>query len=914
MRMIERWFPCDEVSRESPRGWGSGNSEKSLFTWFAARPLAQARAAVLTSLLPWPDDVAEQDRLKALVREAMKGRDSAHAQVVAELKKHYPDGSQVLDMFSGRAIIPLEAARYGVQAWGIDYSPVATLAGQLLADYPARDWSNEPPLPFGSQAENPLRPRLVDDVKAVLAEVGRRFREKMAPYYPTHNGAQPWGYLWAITLPCQNCGRRFPMTGSLELRRAHPRNGDRGQSYRIIAERESGTYSISVHDGPPVGRPTRVVAQGKSRFDSSGKVAVCPFCDHIHKKEVHTRLMVEGQGRDEILVAADIVGKGGKHFREPTEVERQAAQEAEAALKNEVPFPNGLAAVPDERIPPGNTWTIQPLVYGAKTFGDLCTARQTLGFVHLCRSINEVGLQVLEAGFSRDYAAALCGYAASAMARKFRRSTRGATVEVVDGNARVHDIFGSSESSISFSYDFFEVALGDSAGGWESLCRDTVRAVENQCEATKSASATIQRASATALPFSDSSLSAVVTDPPYDEMIEYADASDLFFVWIKRALATTQPELAFTFDPYGNQEKTEEIIVKKGGGRGEGEHRNRAHYDTLLSKAFSEAQRVTRRDGVVSIVFGHGDPEVWQRMLNILSGAGLVLTGSWPAQTESGGQEGSANIRTTLTMACRPASPNRSPGRVSEVTELVKKEVCDRVPKWEKAGLALIDQLMASAGPAMEIVGRYSEIVDRKGEVSEPKRFLIEARRAVQEAVGLKIEGLPLETFDTRTRFALFWARAFHRSLTAKSEARWQALASDLKLEDLKGILIEPTKGKDKGLRLVYASETNRTIDENSSTIDVALAMARAWSDGLEAAAQVLALAGRDKDDAYLWAALAYLAECLPDGDVDGRAWTSLSRARNNIVVAATLARDSRSHGRKGFVDPNQPSLFDALT
>ena len=56
MRMIERWFHCAEVSEASGGGWGSGNSEKALFLWFAARPLAQAKAAVLTSLLSWPDD------------------------------------------------------------------------------------------------------------------------------------------------------------------------------------------------------------------------------------------------------------------------------------------------------------------------------------------------------------------------------------------------------------------------------------------------------------------------------------------------------------------------------------------------------------------------------------------------------------------------------------------------------------------------------------------------------------------------------------------------------------------------------------------------------------------------------------------------------------------------------------------
>ena len=81
MRMIERWFPCAEVSEASGSGWGSGKQEKNLFTWFAARPLAQAKAAVLTSLLPWPDDEPEQRRLQDLVRRAMTGRDAAHAEL-----------------------------------------------------------------------------------------------------------------------------------------------------------------------------------------------------------------------------------------------------------------------------------------------------------------------------------------------------------------------------------------------------------------------------------------------------------------------------------------------------------------------------------------------------------------------------------------------------------------------------------------------------------------------------------------------------------------------------------------------------------------------------------------------------------------------------------------------------------------
>src|ERR1039458_5251833 len=126
----------------------------------------------------------------------------------------------------------------------------------------------------------------------------------MTEVYPVVNGKQPWGYLWAITLPCQECGRRFPLTGSLVLRHAKPAKNDSGQSYRIDVDPNTGEFRATVHDGPPQGQPT-VVAMMKGNKAARGKAAVCPFCHHTHAKATHTRLMAEGYGRDVLLVAAD---------------------------------------------------------------------------------------------------------------------------------------------------------------------------------------------------------------------------------------------------------------------------------------------------------------------------------------------------------------------------------------------------------------------------------------------------------------------------------------------------------------------------------------------------------------------------------------------------------------------------------
>ncbi|MCM2392055.1 DUF1156 domain-containing protein [Streptomyces albipurpureus] len=906
-RMIERWFPCAEVSDACSESWGSGNTESSLWVWFAKRPVAQAKAAVLTSLLPWPDDEAEQRDLQDLVRKALKGHTDGANEIQAILEQEYGRRPRVLDPFSGRAMIPLEAGRLQAEAFGIDYSPFAALGGSLLADLPFRDWSQEPSLPFQkTDGALPLegdRDRIVTDVEIFLREVGRRFRESMDEFYPTSGGSYPWGYLWASSLPCQECGRRFPLVGELQLRRPRPKKGDSGQSFRISADTQTGTCEALIHDGPPIGTPTRVQA-GKSKYSANGRVAVCPFCDHVHSKAVHTRLSAEGLREDMLLVAADIDAEDNtKVFRQPTDEEVLAAKRAAEALKHEPPF-GLMPACPDESIPPGNTWTIQSTNYGDRTYGDLCEARQTLGLIRLARAINDVTQEALKAGVTTDYARALASYATAAMMRKIRRSTRGARLQIT-GGTRVGDLF-VNQSAVSFSYDWFESGLSNGPGSWESLAKQTVTALRNIRQRASALPASIQRGSATTLPFRPSSVDAVVTDPPYDDMIDYSDSSDIFFVWAKRAMNTADPILSMTTHPGGVQDKAEEIIVKRGGSPA-GDHRTREHYDGSIARAFSEARRVVTDDGVVTIVFGHGDLEVWHRLLSAISAAGLILTGSWPAKTEAGGASSTAaNIVTTLTMACRPAPSDRREGRLAAVEAQVKAEVKSRVELWDRSGLAHTDMLMASAGPAMEVTGRYSQILDVTGDVVGLERFLIVARKAVQDAADIKVVSLPLDSFDARTRFALWWVRLYGRQLAPKSELRWQVLAGDLDMGDVKNLLHQG----DKGCRLLTAKEFKGTITPDSSVIDVAFAMAKSWPDGLDAVAEVLVDAARDNDDEYLWSAIAYLANRLPEGEADVAAWNGLQRSRRGVDVAARNIASAQIRTSREALDKGHPTLF----
>jgi adenine-specific DNA methylase len=378
----------------------------------------------------------------------------------------------------------------------------------------------------------------------------------------------------------------------------------------------------------------------------------------------------------------------------------------------------------------------------------------------------------------------------------------------------------------------------------------------------------------------DLTLDAVVTDPPYDSMIDYSDVSDLFFVWLRRALVTSHPDFGITSHPLGVQEKDEEAIVKRGG-KAVNDFRTDEHYERCITAGFTQARRKVKDDGIVTIVFGHGDPEVWHRLLTSIDEAGLILTGSWPARTESGGKAGSANIETTLTLACRPAPAGRQPGRVAEVDAEVRQEIKTRLSLWDGAGLALTDQLMASAGPAMEVVGRYSEVRDKVGNPVALDRYLPLARQMVQEAADIRIDNLPLGEFDERTRFALFWVKVFGRSITAGSEARWQRLAADLDESATEGVLVKDGKG----VRLAFAHECALApdqIDPTTRVFDVAIAMIKEGKS-LARAAEVL-IAADKTEDPYLWASVRALSESVPEADSDGEAWTYLVRNRQAVL------------------------------
>lgn len=913
-RLIDTWFPCPEVDRAVGTPTGSGRSEKALFTWFASRPIAQARAAVLCSLLP------DTPQNRKDVRRAVLGDRPAIERLQRTLGRQFPDKAPVvLDMFSGRGIVALEAARAGATAIGSDLSPVATLAGRLLADYPLRDWSSEPALPFAfgpraaSEEEessevdaapdsaNQLifevpdtEPRLLADVRSVLAEVGRRVAEQVAAYYPANaarGGLVPWAYLWAVTFPCDGCGRRFPMLGSMVLRHPYDRTSDAGQSMSLHTSKTD--WTVKVQDGPATQEPTYASPAG-----SRGKSARCPFadCRRVHSLDVIKAKGQAGQYEDHLLLVAETnPSTNQKIFRLPREDETAAAAAAAAA---DLPPVGDYSAVPDEAIPVGNKDNVRASGYGYQTYGSIMNPRQQMLFATTARVIHEMHLELSDV-VSSDYAAALSAYAAANVVRQLKHSTRGAALRAHGSSAghqqnrcQVDHIF-SSQSVVKNQFDYLECGPGNGPGTWVSVASSLVNALSKVLEETSSARkpARCRRESAIALPFRDGTFDAVVTDPPYYDMIAYADSSDIFLVWLKRALSGAMPDL---FGPSvlggdGLQNKDDEIIVKGRGAKGAGDPRaSEDRYEALLAQSFTEARRVLKEDGHLTVIFGHSDPEAWKRLLSALTESGFVVTSSWPSRTETA-VTGVATISVTVSIGARVAPSGRPIGIAAQVDAEVLADVKDRCRGWDADGLALEDQLMAAYGAALSVVGRYERVITPTGDSVPLEHYMTLARRAVRDAIALRLDELPLETFDPYTRFAVFWQELYGTADVPKGEARFFAQSDDLRLEDLRGPILAETKA---GFRLKH--DAPERIVPGSSVFEVVRGMAAAWHAGSDAVGAVITQADLEPTNPHLWAVVDWVAAKLPGSNTVRVSLDAIKRNQGTIqAVAATAAADT---------------------
>jgi adenine-specific DNA methylase len=103
------------------------------------------------------------------------------------------------------------------------------------------------------------------------------------------------------------------------------------------------------------------------------------------------------------------------------------------------------------------------------------------------------------------------------------------TVEAIAGT------FG--RQALPMIWDYVEINPLGETSSWSAFVDWIVKVIEHTAEAADHP-AQAHQGTATRLPYTDETLDALITDPPYYDAVPYADLSDFFYVWLKRSHAT----------------------------------------------------------------------------------------------------------------------------------------------------------------------------------------------------------------------------------------------------------------------------------------------------------------------------------------------------------------------------------------
>jgi len=834
-RLAEVDFPIAVVSRHSAREKSIRHGHPStLHLWWARRPLAACRAMLMALLLPDPCDPNCLEEFKTRARDILprvQGRpgakdidlrnellrfigdfanwdNSSNATYLEAARglvrvAHGEDAPLVVDPFAGGGSIPLEALRLGCDTFASDLNPVACLIIKtLLEDVPRHGFA------------------LANELRKAGAEIKSAATKDLLEFYPSDaDGSRPIAYLWARTITCDSCQAELPLIRSLWL-------CDKAKRKRALR------YTVERSRGLP---PKILFAVFSPQRDElqSGTVtrarAVCPACNTVMPPDrVRVQLRAQRGGAETIFDAnGNRVGgarllavvalkddSSGRHYRAAREEDYVVIRKARDAVRHACrnPLDNGLDQIPTEMLPPTNTNSFRVPNYGVLQWKDLFTSRQQLTLLTLSRLVRTMSA---EAGTRNAAIKAMLGIVVSRCADA--SSSLSAWRTTVECNRATF-----ARQALSMVWDFCEtMPLTDAAGGYDNALEWVAQVVENVAHLLMEPGQT-QQSDACESPLPNAAANIWFTDPPYYDAVGYAELSDFFFIWLKRALFPH----SLLKDPYDPSNplvhKARECVQDEAYSSVDGHPKDRVFFERTMAAAFGEGRRLLRDDGVGCVVFAHKTTEGWESLLTGMIRGGWIIGGSWPISTERPGRlrsQDSAALATSVHLICRPRAEDAPIGDWGDVLRELPQRVGDWIERLQVEGIKGADLVFACIGPAMEIYSRYRRVEDAEGReiplggdpiASEPyqRGFLA----YVWETVGrLALEEV-LGTAEAKARNGASGALEEDSRLTAlflwtlqTTEANLAAAIGNGDLEEIDDEEEESTKPKKKnGYTLIY--------------------------------------------------------------------------------------------------------------
>ncbi len=866
-RLIEDHFPQKEVSILSAREKSIRQGHIStLHIWWARRPLAASRSTAYAALLPTPETQDELDREGKFIIDFAKWENSlsqgliekARNDILAAFQGRSP---RVLDPFAGGGSIPLEALRLGCETYASDLNPVAVLIEKAILEYPQKYGLQKNAL-LGISKTNSF----LNDVKKWADWTQEEAKKELGRFYEDGDGCIPVGYIWSLTIPCQNpsCRAEIPLMRQFWLAKRpkkhislFPRNNDEKVQFKIV-----GTGYEAFPDGfrPENGTVSKAIAK-------------CLVCGSMVDANT-TRRAFQERKSDQRLIAVVLRDprSTGKKYRIATDRDLRIFLEASTHLQAKraaLIDAWGIDPVPDEPLPPKESHRAvgsQLPLYGFEKWGDLFNARQKLALITFADKIRQAHANMLNSGYEEDYATAISTYLALGLDRLVDRNS----MSCIWDNTRESIAHTFGRATLGMVWDYIEVnPFSESTGNWNDSIRYIYRSLENLTQ-IKASPAKVTQSSAMVLQYPDDFFDAVFTDPPYYDNVPYSYLSDFFYVWLKRTIGDLYPELFST--PLSPKKNEIVVYANRPGGFDE----EKKSFESMLKKSFQEIRRVLKPNGIAIIVYAHKSTEGWETLINSLLDSDLIITASWPLNTE---MKSRLNAKQTASLASSIYIVARKMKRepttfYKDLRDELKKQLNSKLEKlWTEQREPLdpsikklvgadlsetdlfsgADFFIAAIGSAIEVFGKYSKVIDYEGNVIRANQLLDDAQTIVTDYVVKQIlhNGFGSNISDM-TRFYVLWRWNYGEARAKFDDARKlaQSFGIDLSKEWDKGGFIQ----KEKEFIRVLGPQMRETelLEGSRELVDVLHFACLLWSQNKrEQMLTVLSESGFGNDESF---------------------------------------------------------------
>lgn len=664
----------------------------------------------------------------------------------------------VLDPFAGGGAIPLEAGRLGAQAIANDYNPVAYLILRATCEFPQK--YGKPGTRVVEKEEYGRKTREdihVDNVLAYDVEywanwILERARDKIGHLYPPGKDGKPVvGYLWARTAPCSNptCRAEIPLLRSLLVC-----NKD-GKKVALTMTRHGKEILFGI-------AKNREIKQTDGTMLNRGNCR-CPICGQITPVRDLRIAGLEGE-MGERMVAVITDTPQGKGYRAVEPGDSRAFEKAQALAKN-VERPNEpilpeITGNEEDEI--SNSTGIRVHLYGMKTWGSLFNARQLLAVQTLITCFHDAVVEMERSQKDPGYQKALAAYLGLWISRSSSFASN--VCRWAASSEIIKTPFGGQ--AIPMIWDYPEVnPLAGSSGTASTQLGYVIDVIKHESSPnTNINAARVLPYDAARLPLKAATTDVVVTDPPYFDAISYADLSDFFYVWLKRALGNLFAE-TFTTPLTPKMDEATALRHRYGGDTQEAHN----HFSAKLAACFAEAKRICRRNGVHTVMFAHQSTEAWTALINSLFQAGLTVTATYPIETEMKATVlalGTASLESSITAVCRLRQAGAA-AAFRDVRHEVENVVQDSVRKFfDVYGFRGADLIVACYGPAVGVFGRYERVERADGTPVGVPELLKLVRESALKAIAGEFEG------DNLSRLYFVWANLYGIGEQAWDDAR----------------------------------------------------------------------------------------------------------------------------------------------